>query len=61
MTEKDFILATDLRSVGNALQCLREVMPTLNPHIEGSEYVEVMRTLKKWQEAMGEAIRKIIK
>jgi len=49
MTEKEYILATDSRSIDLALDALRHVIPENNPHVKRGEFNIVVKALQRWQ------------
>ncbi len=52
MTESEYVLCGDLRSIRHVIPALKEVIPANNPHIPEDEYREVIRLLSKWQDAL---------
>ncbi len=52
MTEHDYIIATDVRTIMIVEDALRHVIPANNPHVAAGEYIKVMLFLNKWRMAM---------
>lgn len=52
MLERDFINATDLRSVQMALHSLKQVIPENSKVIQNEEHKRIIRTLKTWEEEL---------
>ncbi len=52
MNEHDYIVATDVRTLGIVLDALRHVIPGNNPHVSEDDYRTVMRLLSRWQDSM---------
>lgn len=59
MKEADYILATDIRALGCAKQCLDEIcQANATAYIPVDEWQTVQRLLVKWQQAMYDELRK---
>lgn len=57
MTEQEYIVACDRRTVWELQALLRGIVVANNPHVKQSEYVKVHKILDAWQAAMGKAIK----
>lgn len=52
MTEQEYVLCADLRTIRLVLSNLREVIPENNPHVPREEYQTVMRLISEWQDRL---------
>ena len=57
MTEQEYILTADLRTIRHLLSEIREVIPENNPHVPRDEFQTVTRLLSKWQDALFQAVK----
>lgn len=57
MTEREFIVATDLRSIQISIESLKHVIPENSQLIDSAEYLQIVRTLKSWEEKFYEALK----
>lgn len=56
MTEKEYVIVSDLRRCETASRALRDTLPHLNPNIDKKELVDVVQTIERWIGKMFEAI-----
>lgn len=61
MTEDDYILVGDLRTITMAQHLLRHIVPANNPVIAADDYQHVLKVLDAWREDLHAAIRKRLK
>ena len=52
MTEQDYILVGDLKTIRHAHTVLENVCPANNPHVTIKELRQAFRLLEKWDEAI---------
>lgn len=57
MTEREYIMASDLRTVRHMIALLREIVAENNPHTTLDEWRAVYKTLDTWQERLFKAIK----
>jgi len=57
MTEKQYLIASDLTKLRMAKEVLRDVIPELTGIIKQTEYAQTMRTLNHWIELHNEKIK----
>lgn len=50
MNEHEYILATDIRTLGCAIAILRNIVPDNNSYIDKAEYNKIMTLLSRWQQ-----------
>jgi len=55
MTEKAYIIATDLAKIRNIIILLRDVVPSVNEFVDEDEYKIVSSTLYKWSHKLENA------
>lgn len=51
MTEREYVVRGDLRTIQHAIEMLRHIVPENNTHVPPEEYSTVMRLLSKWQDS----------
>lgn len=56
MSEAEYILVADLRTIRQTITALREVIPENNPNVPRDEYQAVMGYLSEWQDRMFAAL-----
>jgi len=56
MNEHNYIVATDVRTIGIVEDALRHIMPENNSHVPKDEYRQVMTLLNKWRESLFDEI-----
>lgn len=56
MTEEDYILIGDLKTIIAAKAVLSDICAANNPHIPDADFEEVMRLLRTWNDALFAAI-----
>lgn len=49
MTEREYIMATDVRAIEIAREALRHILPANNPNVPADEHATVLRLLQKWE------------
>ena len=59
MNEHDYIVATDVRTIGIVEGALRHIIPENNSHVPAGEYRQVMTLLDKWRESMFKEINAV--
>jgi hypothetical protein len=57
MTEQEYIVACDRRTVWEVQTMLSRIIVVNNPHVKQSEYAKVLKILDSWAESMGKAIK----
>ena len=55
MTEKAYIIATDLQKIRNIQNLLRDLVPEINEHVPDEEYHAVHKLLRKWEVSLQDA------
>lgn len=58
MNERDYIDATDLRTIDIAKDALRHIVSANQPMVPEREYHTVMGILRKWRDTISAAVEK---